>query len=245
MNQLVPKDAFDITKPETWEQARKFLKASHQFEQFKLYSQAMAGIELRAILKREGMGHGGSKKEGQETFAQLVERELGISDRHARRLMEMGDMIKKKLKRLQGLGEFSVGDISIDQLDAAQSEALSAAVKKLTDGKTQSELMEELGVYKSSKGGTGGSRDKSEPRGAESELQIQTDIASRDWAHIEQLLRAYAAKFILLDDVACKAQISALESHLSFRSKWLSKPRADRSPEETAAAVTAALKPIA
>ncbi|TXH19266.1 MAG: hypothetical protein E6R03_00880 [Hyphomicrobiaceae bacterium] len=242
---LVQKDTpLDITQPETWDQARKFLQASQQFEKFKLFSQAMAGIELRIIQKREGMGHGG-KKEGQETFAQLVQRELGISDRHARRLMEMGDAIKKKLKRLPGLTGFSIGDISIDQLGDDQAKALSNAVKKLTDGKTQTELMEELGVYKSSKGGAGGARDKGEGHGVESELELQKEIAARDFAHIDQLLRAYAAKFILLDDVACKAQIATLESHLGFRSKWLSKPRADRSPEETEASVTAALKPIA
>lgn len=239
--------ALDITNPASWDQARKYIQTSGKFEQCKLFCQAMAGIELRAIQKHEKLGAGGDKsKEKGTTFAELVQRELGISDRHARRLMEMGDLMRKKLRRFPELRDFSVLTLSVGDLGEEDSKLLKEAVRKITDGKTQSELLEELGIYKGSNRAGGGARDAVRDNvSTEDALRMQRDLATADWSHLGTLLRAYHSKFLVLDDAACQSQIAVLELHLSARRQWLSKPRAERLPEEVESYFASALQPVA
>jgi len=232
----------DIHESKSWDRAREFIQVSSKFEQCKLYAQAMCGIELRALQKREGLTHGGSRKVAEETklaFSDVVKLELGISYGHARRLMEMGDALRKRFKKLPGLKDFEVRTLSIGDLDTDAAKTLDNAVRKITDGRTQFDLLKELGVYKAAKSLGGGARDGSSKSasGPEAALALQRQLADADWAHIEQLLRAYASKFLVLDDPACQAQVSVLESHLGFRKRWLAKPRAERNPEEIEAIV--------
>lgn len=238
-------EAIDINNPASWDKAREFIQASGKFEQFKLFSQAMAGIELRAIQKHEKLGAGGDRTEKKGTFAELVQQQLGISDRHARRLMEMGDLIRKKLKRFPELRDFNVLTLSVGELGEDETKLLKDAVRKITDGKTQSDLLEELGIYKGANRAGGGARESSKDSATQEEaLRMQQDLATADWSHIETLLRAYHTKFVVLDDAACQAQIAAIENHLAARRQWLAKPRAERNPEEIEASLTAAINSV-
>ena len=240
----------DIHESKSWDRAREFIQVSSKFEQCKLYAQAMCGMELRSLQKREGMTAGGVRKASDDvklSFADVVKLELGISYGHARRLMEMGDALRKRFKKLPGLKDFEVRTLSIGDLDVDASKTLDNAVRKITDGRTQFDLLKELGVYKAAKSVGGGAREASSKSttGPEAALALQRQLADADWAHIEKLLRAYATKFLVLDDPACQAQLSVLESHLGFRKRWLAKPRAERNPEEIDAIVAKSISVVA
>lgn len=230
-----------------WSTAGEFLGAATKFETCKLYAQAMAGMHLRDIQRDLGLGHGGDRsgasgQNGHLNFDGLCTEKLGISGRTARRLMEMGDALRKRLKKMPELKQVDVQSLS--SLTGPQLDKLQTGVRKLTDGRTQVELMEALGLCK--KGGasaTGGARE-SGGDGASSLAERAgkaADIARTDWAALDLALRGYGEKFLSLDDASITAQLALLEIAVKSRRDWLAKPRAQRDPDAVKAYIAKAL----
>ena len=227
-----------------WDQARKFIDGARRYEECKLLSQAMAGLHLRDIQRELGLGHGGSRRgsscqNGSLKFAEVVEAKLGISYRTAARLMEIGDQLRKRLKKLPELSSVDVEKAAIGDLSEPQIRALEAGVRRLTDDRTQQQLMAELGLYKAGQSAApGGARDgggSSAGRSPEQAAATAKDIATTDWTALDLMLRGYGDKFLVLADADVTVQIAALEIALKARQKWLSKPRAQRDPQTLSA----------
>jgi len=224
-----------------WDEARKFIDASGRFERCKLVAQAMAGMHLRDIQREMGLGHGGARRgsscqNGNLKFTELVESKLGLTYRTSARLMEMGDQLRKRLKKLPELGGVEIERAAIGELSEPQVKALEAGVRRLTDDRTQQQLLAELGLYKAGQsaapggardgGGSGGSAGRSPEQAA----ATAKDIATTDWTALDLMLRGYGDKFLVLPDADVTVQIAALEAHVIIRRSWLSKPRAQRDP---------------
>ena len=226
-----------------WDEARKFIDASGRFERCKLFSQAMAGMHLRDIQRELGLGRGGDRRgggsngqNGRLNFAALVEEKMGLSARTATRLMEMGDQLRKRLKKLPELGGVEIDRAAIGELSESQVKALEAGVRRLTDDRTQQQLLAELGLYKAGQSAApGGSRDGGSGSGGgdrspEHAATTAKEIAAADWTALDLMLRGYGDKFLVLPDADVTVQIAALEAHVIIRRSWLSKPRAQRDP---------------
>ena len=231
------------TLEDRWSAAGEFLTASTKFETCKLYAQAMAGLHLRDIQRELGLGRGGDRSEaadGRLNFGQLCQEKLGIADRTARRLMEMGDALRKRLKKMPDLREVDVQ--SLGQLSEPQMDTLKASVRKLTDGRTQVELMEALGLCKRGGAGSGGARESAGDSGSISDRAANTvDLARTDWAALDLGLRGYGEKFLALDDASINAQLALLEVAVKARRDWLAKPRAQRDPDAVRSYIAKAL----
>lgn len=228
-----------------WDEARKFIDASGRFERCKLFAQAMAGMHLRDIQRELGLGRGGDRRgggngsngqNGRLNFATLVEEKMGLGARTATRLMEMGDQLRKRLKKLPELGGVEIERAAIGELSEPQVKALEAGVRRLTDDRTQQQLLAELGLYKAGQSAApGGARDGggsggSSGRSPEQAAATAKDIAATDWTALDLMLRGYGDKFLVLPDADVTVQIAALEAHVIIRRSWLSKPRAQRDP---------------
>lgn len=245
-----PSESTELVIPEIaeskWDEARKFIDASGRFERCKLFAQAMAGMHLRDIQRELGLGHGGARRgsscqNGNLKFTELVESKLGLTYRTSARLMEMGDQLRKRLKKLPELGGVEIDRAAIGELSEPQLKALEAGVRRLTDDRTQQQLLAELGLYKAGAcaapggardGGSGGGSKASTPEEA---AVAAKDIATADWAALDLMLRGYGDKFLVLPDADVTVQIAALEIALKARQKWLSKPRAQRDPQTLSA----------
>lgn len=226
-----------------WDEARKFIDASGRFERCKLFSQAMAGMHLRDIQRELGLGRGGDRRgggsngqNGRLNFAALVEEKAGIGARTATRLMEMGDQLRKRLKKLPELSGVEIDRAAIGELSESQVKALEAGVRRLTDDRTQQQLLAELGLYKAGQSAApGGSRDGGSASGGsdrspEHAATTAKEIAAADWTALDLMLRGYGDKFLVLPDADVTVQVAALEAHVIIRRSWLSKPRAQRDP---------------
>lgn len=232
-----------------WDEARKFIDASGRFERCKLFAQAMAGMHLRDIQRELGLGHGGARRgsscqNGNLKFTELVESKLGLTYRTSARLMEMGDQLRKRLKKLPELGGVEIERAAIGELSEPQVKALEAGVRRLTDNRTQQQLLAELGLYKAGHNAApGGARDGggSGGRSPEQAATNAKDIAAADWTALDLMLRGYGDKFLVLPDTDVTVQIAALEIALKARQKWLSKPRAQRDPQTLSAWLTGQL----
>ncbi len=230
-----------------WDEARKFIDASGRFERCKLFSQAMAGMHLRDIQRELGLGRGGDRRGGSNgqigrlNFAALVEEKMGLSARTATRLMEMGDQLRKRLKKLPELSGVEIDRAAIGELSEPQVKALEAGVRRLTDDRTRQQLLAELGLYKAGQSAApGGSRDGGSGSGGsdrspEHAATTAKEIAAADWTALDMMIRGYGDKFLVLPDAAVTVQIAALEIALKARQKWLSKPRAQRDPQTLSA----------
>lgn len=232
---------FPVAVAGTWDGARKWRDASVAMERGKLFCQVMLGFELVALRATIGLQQGGDHKtaEGRSKsqtgtliWDEALERELGLSRTSAYRMMEMAEAAKPRLKKLPGLRDFDPTAQPVASLPAPQQEALTTAVKKLTDGTTQVEFMRELGLAKFPQGGgaTGrakgeGGRKKLTPS---EEAEIMRTLARDDWRALEgNLLGAYRSKFCFLSDPEVTAQVAALETALEARKAWLkAKPEA-------------------
>lgn len=220
----------------TWDGARKWRDAAVAMEQGKLFCQVMLGFELLALRAMTPDEHGKrtdlTSSQAGTKWVELIDKELGLSRTSAYRMMEMAEAAKPRLKKLPGLRDFDPTAQPVASLPAPQQEALTTAVKKLTDGTTQVEFMRELGLAKFPQGGgaTGrakgeGGRKKLTPS---EEAEIMRTLARDDWRALEgNLLGAYRSKFCFLSDPEVTAQVAALETALEARKAWLkAKPEA-------------------
>ena len=138
----------------------------------------------------------------------------------------MAEAARPRLKKLDGWGDL-VRDLierPITELSNEECETLAKAVAKLTDGRTQLDFMQELGLVKkpgnAALGGatTGGGR---KPVGLLDEDAI-AKAARADWDLCAKSLVTIGATFTVLPDPEIEAQIELLHRAVAGRRKWLS-----------------------
>jgi len=226
----------------TWDGVRHWQTAAKLFEQGKLFSQVMIGFELLALHKANGISQGkrtdlsGNFPQSGGSWEDILQKETGLADSTARRYMDMATAAAPRLKKLPALKNFDPFTNNIAQLPEPQRKALTSAVKKLTDGKSQADFFEEL--YK--QGGKGTGREpgcdntKTKPSLAD-QVAAQQALAAEQWKAIEKQLTAYADKFtVLTDHFGAEAQSAVLERALNARKAWLKQPANKRDPKAIA-----------
>ena len=174
-----------------WSQAAHWVNAIKLFEVSRLAAQVLAGFELIQLHEHYAVKRGGDRRSKPHDAAlnweTIVKERLGVSPDTAWRWMEMAKAARPRLKKLgAGFGELielmltNPGAVQPDQL-----ETVRGAVAKLTDGYTQLEFMEEMGLVKLSRSGaTGGARTKSKADDAEkspAELQAEAEANAGDF----------------------------------------------------------------
>lgn len=223
----------------TWDGARQWIADAKRAHEFALACQIMVGFELLTLREHHGETRGGDQRSGNsspaeaQTFADLAQKETGLSRPTVFRLMAMSEKAVPLLrKRSQLLRGFDPRSVPISSLPSPQLDALSAAVRKLTDGLTQSEFLVELGLAKAPQGSrtTGGARDRKAPLSLSDQVAVKQELAREDWAHIEICLHTSGTRFLLLDDAEVRRQIDVLEAHLRGRKEWVSQPPEKRKP---------------
>lgn len=220
----------------TWDGVRHWLNAAKLFEQGKLFSQVMTGFELLALQKANNVVSGkhllSHDGKGSDDWETILEKEAGLSRSTAYRYMDMAKLAAPRLKKLPALKNFDPFSTSLATLGEPQREALTSAVKKLTDGKSQADFFEEL--YK----GKGGSENPN-PDGGKNrktlslseEVVLRKEMALGQWQSIWRGLAAYTDKFLVLTDHEVEAQIATLEQALTARKAWLKQPLNHRQPK--------------
>jgi len=245
----------------TWDGARHWLDTAKMFEQGKLFAQVMAGFELLALQKAQGAErgnnqHGRVSQNGRPSadFETILKKETGLSQSTAYRFMSMAKAAAPRLKKLPALRGFDPTANALASLTAPQAAAMATAVRKLTDGKTQQEFGEQLGLWKKPQGSgaTGRPLTASGPQGEDDqegdaepveegkkltiaqEAELRKQQAAQNWAALDKGLTAYADKFILLPDTDVEAQIAGLEQALKARREWLKNPVGKRDAKAVA-----------
>jgi hypothetical protein len=211
---------------------KHWLSTATRFEQGKLFSQVMAGLELKALWKASGLSQGKRTDLSQvgKSHDELC-KEVGLSKTQAYRLMEMAEAALPRLKKLPELAGLDITATPLSALSESNAAALETAVRKLTDGKSQGDFFGDLGIYKKTTGAKGGAS----TAGASAELsddarkEILVQQARDDFNEVETiLLTSLAANFTLLSDQEVAAQIHQLQIHINARNTWLRTPKRNR-----------------
>lgn len=225
-----------------WAAVRNWLNGAGQFERAKLFCQVMAGFELLALKKVHGIKVGGDQKSGSNcndcnsiSWEEILHRETGMAQRTSYYFMQMAKAAAPRLKKLPILNDFDPGAQPLSQLPAPQKEALETAVKKLTDGQTQKEFGESLGLWKVPQGSGATGRKPGEGGRKKLSLAEQAELlkvqAAQDWEDLAKYLSVYVHKFTVLPDLDVNAQIALLERALTARKTWLNQPLNNRQPK--------------
>ena len=224
-----------VTVTATWDGVRHWQHAAKMFEQGKLFSQVMIGFELLALHKANGISQGKrsdlSHVGTSEDWDSILEEEAGLSRSTAYRYMDMAKAAAPRLKKLPALKNFDPFATSLAKLGEPQRAALTSAVKKLTDGKSQADFFNEL--YKQGGAGTGreaGCENNKKKLTLAEELALRKQCAGLDWNALALGFAAYKDKFLLLTDHEVEAQIAILDLQLTARKAWLKQPANNRQP---------------
>ncbi len=210
-------------------------------ERLKVFCQVMCGFEIIAVKTRAGVtangkanldSHNGNPK---VTAEQIVEA-AGVPSTTLYRWEQMARACAPRLKKLPTLRDFDPFSAPLSQLPPVQLESLSTAVRKLTDGKTQQEFGESLGLWKKPAAGPGrkpgdGGRDAT-AASPEAARLARIKMAREDLALAHKHL--LAPNFVVLPDedrLAVEALCTAYEQRLKAMRLWLSTPAADRDPK--------------
>jgi hypothetical protein len=199
-----------------------------------------ASAELSEKARKQGLSSGSNciSAEGDKNFSEgqwprILQAEAGLKERTAEIYMNLARACRPRLKRLHGTDRLrALLDLSPSQWTAEDTELVDAAVRKLTNGRTQMEFMCELGLVCLPPGyrARGTYHPRHEPSSVEEELRVAREIARNDWRQIDRLLDLYGGKFLLLQDDEVQAQCAILETLLQARRKWLAEPAARRRP---------------
>lgn len=138
----------------TWDMARKFADAANRFEHGAVACRVMAGIALLDLRETYGTNQGARTDLGTSghdveklNWPELVGRELGISDKTAGRWMKMAEAAMPRLQAGEAGEVFrQLLQTPVTQLTDKQNKALTQAVEKLVDGRSQLDFMESLGL---------------------------------------------------------------------------------------------------
>ena len=222
----------------TWDGVRHWLNAAKMFEQGKLFSQVMTGFELLALKKAHGVVNGNNQHEGRvsqngkptDDWETILQKEAGLAQTTAYRYMDMAKAAAPRLKKLPALKNFDPFTTPLAKLPDTQRAAMETAVKKLTDGKTQTDFFEEL--YKQASGNPnakpGGPKTK--PTTAE-QAEAAFKIAMENSGWMGKAITASNKDFFLTtreNDLEIDAQIAVLEFALKLRTKYRNTPKAKR-----------------
>jgi hypothetical protein len=146
-----------------WDSARQYLAGVQQALRLSIAGQVLIGMELMQIKKDLGFTHGNNKggPRGQfvhteRTWAEWVTAELGVSYKSADRMILMFDAARSRIKKIGHTGDLPGGskklalicDARPATLSPEDREKLAAVVERITDGASQSELLEELRLVK-------------------------------------------------------------------------------------------------
>ena len=224
----------------TWDGARHWLNAAGMFEQGKLFSQVMVGFELAALQKTHGIVNGSKAHLSQDgkgdDWETILKKETGLSQSTAYRFMSMAKAAAPRLKKFPALKNFDLFAKPLSLMPAPQREAMENAVKKITDGKTQAEFGEQLGLWKKPHGS--GATGRAPGEGGEKKkfsiaemAAAHQEMAAVQWFALEKMLGSYRDKFLVLTDHAVEAQMAALEQALNARKAWLKQPQNKREPK--------------
>lgn len=155
MNPLAATRPVDLLPGEpSWGRARQWLAYASKFEECKLRSQVMLGFELIA-LHRQLQVRNGARTETPKTdlsqngkgWVDLIESELRIRHTTAYRFMEMSRAVaEKKLQPFAIISGIDLATTPISALTFEQSAALSTAVRRICDQRTQRDFLEDLGL---------------------------------------------------------------------------------------------------
>ena len=231
----------------TWDGARHWLTSGQRCEQLKLFCQVMLGFELIALHKSHGVTHGDNQHDGRishdgiSTWDDIMLKETGLSHSGGYRFMDMARNAAPRLKKIPALKNFDPAAQSIAALPAAIGTALEKAVKKLTDGHTQKEFGEMLGLWKKPSGNPNakGSGQLAKKLTTEEEARLLREMAMTDSGAMGKSIIASNRNFFLLtevNDLEVDAQVAVLEHAFKLRRAWLAMPKSKRDP--------AALEPI-
>ncbi len=218
----------------TWEGVRHWLNAAKMFEQGKLFSQVMTGFELLALQKANNIKPGNPQlsQNGKigDDWETILQKEAGLSRSTAYRYMDMAKAAAPRLKKLPALKNFDPFSQPMSLLGEPQRAAMETAVKKLTDGKTQSNFFDEL--YKQPSGNAnpkdGGTR-KTLTTAEQAAAAVKIALENSGW--MGQAVTASNKDFFLTaadNDLEVDAQISVLEFALKLRTKYRNTPKAKR-----------------
>ena len=171
---------------------------------------------------------------GFATWDAFLADNLGISADTAGRWIAMAEAARPRLKRLDGWGSL-VRDLMerpIATLEPSEIDVLAKAVAKITDGRTQLDFLQELGIVKRpgnpSLGGNTGGRAGSGTGVIDDEAIARA--AQEDWATIHRGIAGGAMSFTVLPDHEIESQIDWLSRALRVRREWIASPAADRTP---------------
>jgi len=229
----------DINAPASWSQVKHWAGLAANFAHASVASQVMAGfglIEMRKQFNSQGKRadlatspHDVAKLGWQET----VEKEVGISDETARRWIAMAEGIKARWKKLAPQKRLmELMSVSPNQWTDDDTKLITDSLHKVADGSTQLEFMRELGLAKlpQGAGATGGKGGAKKKLNLAEEAELRTIQARMEWAAIEQGLKVYTDKFLLLTDAEITAQLSLPEVAIAARNAWLKQPLDRRDP---------------
>lgn len=252
----LPKANSPVAITSTWDGVRHWLNAAKMFEQGKLFSQVMIGFELLALRKAHGTNQG-KRRDLRDTtspqaaekltsdqqnqgnakldWPELVKKEAGISDDTAARYMDLAKAATPRLKKLPALKNFDPLAMPLAQLPAPQKSAMEKAVRKLTDGRTQTDFFAAL--YKQpNKGNPNATGGKARKLTAEEETEKLKEIAVDRAANLNNLFQVSAGDFFLLDspddpdDLALNTIIANGDHYLRLVRAWLAMPKGKRDP---------------
>ncbi len=214
----------------TWEAARVWRDRATQAEEIKLYCQVMLGFELLHL--REAHGETRGRTPTKIPFHDLAHAETGLGTTTVCKLVRMAEAAVGQLKQLPHLKGFDPTAQPIGQLPAPQQAALSAAVRKLTDGMTQTDFMSELGIWKppQGRGAKGGEREREKrPRpGLLEKTDEEREAYREERDQIRAQLHSLGAGFVLTEDEEIRAEINFHEARCKAMRAWISKPHPER-----------------
>lgn len=155
----------EVLEPDEWQEAKKWARAASQFEKGKLAAQVMAGFALEELRSKwNRMGKKTTSLSTLRGWQDRVKQEIGISHVTALNWIAMAEACGKRLKKQQVDGKAAFTELMdrpIHDWTDAQVETVTVAVQKLTDGRTQLDFMQELGLTKPAPKPRGGKREKS------------------------------------------------------------------------------------
>jgi hypothetical protein len=221
-----------VTVTGTVDGVRRWQDTIKRFEICRVAAQVMCGFELSELKRKAGFARGGYRgkpmddREKTETWEEFVQNAIGLSDETARTYIRMADAVKPRLKKLAHIGDVIDGILStpITELPAQSVELLFSAVRSVADGKSQFQLMLELGLAKhpqgsAAKGGNlGGTPAGPAPTPDDAAI---LRAAREDWFLVAQKMRAAGCNFTLLPDAEIEALVSELERLGTEARRWL------------------------
>ena len=238
MNELQKSDSLLPNKiTGTWNGARQWMSAASLMEQGKLFCQVMVGFELIELHKKHGVTHGDNQHDGRtshdgkSTWDEILQSETGMSTSTAYRFMDMAKAAAPRLKKLPELRQFDPLAKPLALLTAPQKEALTTGVRKLTDGKTQKEFGEQLGLWKKPPGNPDATGGEARKLTTAEQSDKARDKALKDSGRMGLAIKESNANFFLLtdtNDLELDAQIAVLEFAIKLRKLWSRTPKAKR-----------------